>query len=161
MKMQSRDQQRRVWGRGSTCYWIPFKSQRLESSSQLQHLVNFLARADVRILDRISTASAFRIVSFDQRAAIEAAEMTRKAIREGDKKDPVVAATWAKIKFDRQIVALAKVENTTTIYSTDEDVAKHARQCSIACLGIADLPLVPAVQNLLPGAVSEPPATEE
>jgi predicted nucleic acid-binding protein len=124
-------------------------------------LSEFLARADIKLLDRINTASAFKIVSFDQRAAIEAAEMTRKAIRESDKKGPAGGATWAKIKFDRQIVAIAKVENATTIYSTDEDVAKHAKQYGIACFGIADLPLPPAMQELLPGVGSDPSTKEE
>jgi len=79
------------------------------------------------------------IVPFDERATIEAAEMTKNAIREGDKKDPAVAATWSKIKFDRQIVAIAKVEGVEAIYSTDPEVARHAKKVGIPCYGIADL----------------------
>ncbi|HEV8039027.1 MAG TPA: hypothetical protein VGP62_09200, partial [Bryobacteraceae bacterium] len=54
-----------------------------------------------------------------------------------------------KIKFDRQIVAIAKVEGADAIYSTDPDVSKHAQKVGIKCLGIADLPTAPSVQEEL------------
>jgi hypothetical protein len=100
-------------------------------------------------LDLISNSSAIRIAPFDLRAAVEAAEMTKNAMRDGDKKDPTVSATWAKIKFDRQIVAISKVEGVDVIYSTDSDVARHARSVGIECRGIADLPPAPSVQERL------------
>jgi len=114
-------------------------------------LSEFLTRVDVAILQTINATSAFQVVSFDERAAIEAAEMTKNAIRESDKKDPVVAATWSKIKFDRQIVAIGKVAGVEAIYSTDPDIVKHAEKVGLRCLGIADLPLPPTIQESLPG----------
>src|SRR6266403_114580 len=57
-------------------------------------LSEFLVRADIQILQEIQRSSGFKIVPFDERAAIEAADLTRSAIRESDKRDPVVAATW-------------------------------------------------------------------
>ncbi|HME07801.1 MAG TPA: hypothetical protein VKG25_12150, partial [Bryobacteraceae bacterium] len=118
-------------------------------------LSEFLAKADVSILEKIHATTSFVVAPFDERAAIEAAEMTKNAIREGDKKVPVVAATWSKIKFDRQIVAIAKVEGAEAIYSTDPEIAKHAKKVGLACFGIADLPMPPAVQDSLPSL--EPP----
>jgi len=110
-------------------------------------LSEFLVRADAGILEYLNNSAFFKIVPFDERAAIEAADMTKAAIRESDKKDPVVAATWAKIKFDRQIVAVAKVEGAHAIYSTDPDVCRHAQRAGIICKGIDDLPKAPDVQQ--------------
>ena len=112
-------------------------------------LSEFLTKADKSILEQINDSALVQIAPFDERAAIEAAEMTKNAIRESDKKDPVVAATWSKIKFDRQIVAIAKVANVTTIYSTDPHIAKHAQQVGIMTQTIEDLPEAPTVQQKL------------
>jgi hypothetical protein len=48
---------------------------------------------------------------------------------------------WAKVKFDRQIVAIAKVVGATVIYSDDKDVATLAKKQGIETIGVADLPL--------------------
>jgi hypothetical protein len=60
-------------------------------------------------LERLNSSAAFRIAPFDQRAAVEVAAMTRDALATGNKRGGV-QGTWAKIKYDRQIVAIAKVE---------------------------------------------------
>jgi predicted nucleic acid-binding protein len=123
-------------------------------------LSEFLAKADFSILQVLHSSAAFKIVPFDERAAIEAAQMTRDSIKESDKKDPVVGATWAKIKFDRQIVATAKVEAAEAIYSTDAEVAKHAQKAGILCYGIKDLPEAPAVQEVFPDMQGEANGTK-
>ena len=46
---------------------------------------------------------------FGTRAAVEAAAAHREAMLAGDKREGS-SASWAKVKFDRQIVAIAKVE---------------------------------------------------
>lgn len=76
--------------------------------------------------------------------------MAQKTLKssDSDKKDPVQAATWNKIKFDRQIVAVAKVEGADAIYSTDPHIVKHAQKAGISCFGIPDLPPAPSVQEL-------------
>lgn len=114
-------------------------------------LSEFLTKVDVAILEKIHATTSFMVAPFDERAAIEAAEMTKNAIRESDKRNPVVGATWSKIKFDRQIVAIAKVEGAEAIYSTDPEVEKHARKVGVPCYGITDLPIPPSVQGTLPG----------
>jgi hypothetical protein len=116
-------------------------------------LSEFLVKCDPRILQSIHKQSAFRIAPFDERAAIEAAIMTKDAIRESDKKDPVQTVTWSKIKFDRQIVAVSKVEGVDAIYSTDPHIVKHAQRAGIACFGIPDLPVAPTVQESFPEEV--------
>ena len=60
-------------------------------------------------LAQINAKAVFRTVAFDERAAVEVAAMTRKALDASDKRGGV-DGTWNKIKYDRQIVAIAKVE---------------------------------------------------
>jgi hypothetical protein len=72
-------------------------------------------RANDYLMEIINTYG-FEIASFDTRAAIEAAIAAAAAKQRGDKKGGS-KETWAKIKFDRQIVAIAKVKGATAIYS--------------------------------------------
>lgn len=76
-------------------------------------LSEFLVGCDARVLQTIHKHTSFRIVPFDERAAIEAAFMTKDAIRNSDKKDPVQAATWNKIKFDRRSSPLQRSKGQT------------------------------------------------
>ena len=48
-----------------------------------------------------------------------------EALREGDKMEG--SANWAKVKFDRQIVAIAKVEGAERIYSNDDDIRRYGK----------------------------------
>lgn len=90
---------------------------------------------------RILQANAvFRIAPFDSRAAIELAEMIEKAIKAGDKKGGM-NAPWAKVKFDRQIVAILKVEGAHAIYTDDPGVRSFAEASGMQALGLADCPL--------------------
>jgi hypothetical protein len=104
-----------------------------------------LVRAGVqetsRIVEHLNKYSVFRIESFDTRAAIEVAAMTRTALDGKGGKKGNSNATWAKVKFDRQIVAIAKVCGATKIYSDDEDVQALAKRLNISVGGLADLPL--------------------
>ena len=52
-------------------------------------------------------------------------------------------ATWAKVKFDIQIVAIAKAESVTVIYADDKDIERYAQRVKIPVLRICDLPLPP------------------
>ena len=70
-------------------------------------------------LAQINSQSVFRIVAFDERDAVEVAAMTRKSIDSSGDKRGGVDGTWNKIKYDRQIVAIAKVEGVTALYSDD------------------------------------------
>lgn len=99
-------------------------------------------QAGPEYLSLIGSKAVFRIVPFDVRAAVEVATMTRNAIRGGDKRSGGTG-TWAKIKYDRQIVAIAKVEGAMTIYSDDRDICNFGREAGLTVLRIADLPLPP------------------
>ncbi len=95
-----------------------------------------------RIVEEINKASVFEIKPFDALAAIEVAAMTRTALGEGDKKAGS-SETWAKVKYDRQIIAIAKVAQANVIYSDDLGLRAIAQKAGIAVIGLAELPLPP------------------
>lgn len=104
-------------------------------------LVRVGARASERIVEQISRHWVIKVEAFDVRAAVEVAAMTRDP---RDRPDPGDAqTTWAKLKYDRQIVAIAKVNRATTIYSDDRGVRTVAARAGIEVKGLADLPLPP------------------
>lgn len=99
------------------------------------------AAASQQIIEYLQKYAVFRIEPFDTRAAIEVATMTRDAIAKGTKRG--AAQTYAKIKYDRQIVAIARVCGADTIYSDDRDIRALAAETKIKVVGIASLPLPP------------------
>jgi hypothetical protein len=87
--------------------------------------------------------------------------MTRAALATGDKKGGS-NEPWAKVKFDRQIVAIARVLQATTIYTDDENLAATANTVGISTLGLADLPLPPeTAQGQLPFESKKSDAIDE
>ncbi len=84
----------------------------------------------------------FQILPFDSRAAIEAADLIAAIKSSKEKWD-----TWAKVKFDIQIVAIAKAEAATLIYSDDRDIENFAKRLNIRVMRICDLPLPPAEKD--------------
>lgn len=103
--------------------------------------------AGANYLARIRKSGWFRIESFDERAAVEVAEMTKAAIDRGDKKDGSTA-TWAKVKYDRQIVAIAKVNSASAIYSDDINLTSFARRSGLRVISVADLNVPDAAAQL-------------
>jgi hypothetical protein len=104
-------------------------------------LVRAGAAASQQIVETLSKVAVFSIESFDTRAAIEMAAMSRAAIDNGNKRGTSSSAIWAKVKFDRQIVAIAKVCRATRIYSDDGDIRSIAKTTNIPVSGLGDLPL--------------------
>ena len=99
-------------------------------------------------LEVLNNTSRFRIVPFDQRAAIELAAIVRdgpstEALRVG------TGSTRASLKFDRQIVAIARVEDETAIYSDDADMGKLGESFDLNVIRTYDLPLPPGEQTQL------------
>lgn len=107
-------------------------------------LAEVLVRAGTarnQYLTALTTNHAFRPASFDERAAVELSMIldgdARSKKKLGDKQ------TWAKLKFDRQIIAIAKVHKVTMIYSDDTDLAKCARNNGLDVTHTWQLPLPP------------------
>lgn len=104
-------------------------------------LVHAGPSASQEIVEALNRLADFRVESFDARAAVEVAAMARGSLRETGKKRGKAIGPWQKIKYDRQIVAIAKVTQATTIYSDDGDIRKIAHAAEIPVEGLADLPV--------------------
>lgn len=100
-------------------------------------------------LTLIRRKSVFEIAGFDDPEAIELVEHCLKT-GNGKRLRPNRPETWAKLKYDRQIAAIAVTRRVDCIYSTDEDLRKYAQQLKKAYCGLADLPLPPPTQEPLP-----------
>jgi len=115
----------------------------------LSEVLVHAGKAGPEYMNRLKQSSAFEIKSFDDRAAVEVALVIREAIKRGDKRSGV-DETWAKVKFDRQIVAIAKVNGASTIYSDDRGVKEFAKQAEITAIGLNELPLPTPVPAQMP-----------
>lgn len=111
-------------------------------------LTELMTRAPEAVSDALASIRAVRAIqtaAFDELAALECAVMLRakwKSARERSR---------AKVKFDHQIVSIAKVRGAEMLLTDDEDVAKLARRVGIRVLGIWDLPPPPRpAQHPLP-----------
>ena len=93
-------------------------------------------------LELLNDTRCFRIEPFDQRAAVELATMTQNAIAAGDLRAGT-DATRARLKFDRQIIAIALTRGETTVYSDDDDVAKLGRPLGLEVIPSHALPKRP------------------
>ena len=63
-------------------------------------------------------------------------------MRLGDKKEG--SLNWSKVKFDRQIVAIARVEGAELIYSNDNDIKRLGASDGIEVIMLDALELPPA-----------------
>jgi hypothetical protein len=83
----------------------------------------------------------FRVESFDAAAAVELGIRTAKAIAEGDKREGLADAPWTKIKFDRQIVAIAVMAQASEIISDDPHLKAIGDRWGIKVTSIEELPI--------------------
>lgn len=112
-------------------------------------LVGFSGASDAPI--RILTSEkAFRVADFDIKAAIEAARMQSDRTEVG-RLQKATERNRHQMKFDLQIVAIAKAEDVHTIYSDDKGMPRIAGE-NIQVTPLARLPLPPEPpQKDLPG----------
>lgn len=80
----------------------------------------------------------FDVMPFGVKAAIEASELI--AMLAAETKQP--AEQWARVKFDIQIVAMAKAEDSLTmLYADDIGVVNNAKRLKIPVTRVHELPL--------------------
>ena len=92
-------------------------------------------------IERFFNSRNFELKPFDIKAAIELSELSDPDLQSGRKLDD--KTTWAKVKFDRQIVAIAKANGADRIYTDDGSLAKCAQKNGIAATMTWDIPLPP------------------
>jgi predicted nucleic acid-binding protein len=110
-------------------------------------LSEFYVKADPDVVANFKGKSAFIIASFDEKAALECSISVADAIRSRSKKTAQPDAPWQKIKFDHQIVAIAKCNGATTIYSEDGGLRRFAEVLGLKALSTDDLPEDPATMQ--------------
>ena len=108
----------------------------------LAEVLTHAERAGADYFTKINRSSAFKIEPFEIRASIELARMTAAAIQKGDKKGGV-RAPWNKVKYDRQIVAIAKICGVSMIYSDDGNLKTFATAQGISVTTVGQLQLPP------------------
>lgn len=118
----------------------------------LTELMVRAGKAREEIHQKLSGTSAFQIIPFDSRAAMECALLLEEALDAGGKRQ----LTKSKIKFDWQIVAIAASHDATVIYSDDGDIARYGKRANLDVIKTDDLPL-PA--SALQGSLELPPRT--
>ena len=90
----------------------------------------------------------FKVGDFNQRAAIELAYLEDSDLNSGRLLNDT--ETKAKVKFDRQIIAIAKVHESTTIYTGDNKLASVAKRNGLDVVMVWEIPLPPeAAQKTL------------
>ena len=114
--------------------------------------------AGPRYLEIIARSKYFRVAEFGERAAVEAAAMTREAMEKGGFRGEVPEADRSKVKFDRQIVAIARVVGASTIYTNDDQLGRHAKSAGIEAVNLGQLPEPPVIPQM--AFDLEPPETE-
>lgn len=114
---------------------------------ELSEILVHAGHAGPSWLNSMTGHSAFKIAPFNELAAVELAAINAKAIRSGDKRNGI-SDPWAKVKFDRQIVAIAKVAHASIVYSDDDNLLKHAVSEGLSARRTRDLPLPPTAAQI-------------
>jgi predicted nucleic acid-binding protein len=96
-------------------------------------------------LSRLGDKRNILVKPFDEKAAIELAAIETEDRKVAGKRG-ASSSPWTKVRFDRQIVAIAKTNGAKRIYSDDEDLMKYAARAGIEVVRTWDLPLPAAKQ---------------
>lgn len=97
-------------------------------------------------LENFTNSKSFQVANFDIRAAVECAE-----IEDGDTGSAKLLSdnqTKAKVKFDRQIIAIAKVNRVSALYTGDNSLAAIAKANGLKVVMTWELPLPPEDSQL-------------
>ncbi len=129
-------------------------------------LGEFLVKVDPaqagEYISQIQRIRGCHLAPFSVRACIEFADVQRAVLNDRRQKRRQDVETRAKAKFDQQIVAIAKSEGVTSIYSDDEGLGKFAARFSLTRIGVAELTLPPkSMQGVLHLEPPEPDRTPE
>lgn len=104
-------------------------------------LAEYLVRGGEDKNERLAiftSSKAYQVVPFDTRAAVECS-----LIEDGDSSAKVLAeeASKTKVKFDRQVISIAKSTGSHTIYTGDMRLANVAKRNGLSVVMTWELPL--------------------
>ena len=107
-------------------------------------------------LEMVTSSRRVSVAPFDSKGAVELAILNRDIFSKHDKSSG--AEPWQKVKFDRQIIAICRVEGVTELYTDDHNLGRRAVLCGIAAIRTADLPIPSAdAQAVLPFDADDAP----
>lgn len=112
------------------------------------------------LLAAMSGQARFKIQPFDIRAAYETAAMTQEAIAK-DSKRHATGEPWQKVKFDRQIIAIARVASASLILADDKSLVSFAREIGCHAKSTWELDEPPAPPVTLITMMESTPTSEE
>jgi hypothetical protein len=91
------------------------------------------------IVQKINDKAQILVAPFDTKAAIELASLHLEIEAATGSKKGTSLDPWQKIKIDRQIVSIAKVNQSDTIYSDDVGLCKFAKSVGLNAISSWDL----------------------
>lgn len=110
----------------------------------------FLVRTDeatTPLLQAFERKRSVRLLPFDKRCAHECALLDRAALASRNKRAGSTDA-WQKVKIDRQIIAIARVNGVTRLISEDGNLKGLAARVGIEATAVDDLPIPDAAKQL-------------
>jgi hypothetical protein len=107
-------------------------------------------KAKERIIKELAKSSKFMLAPFDHLAAFELALMSDAAFTTKDKRAGATE-TWVKVKYDRQIVAITKVNAGTAIYSDDSHMRALGEREGLKVVAVSDIKI--------PKPLEQPPSS--
>ena len=114
-------------------------------------LSEFMVRTDdatSEVIESLRKKPYLKILPFDEASATEAAIILKTAMNDKGHKRGDSQSSWQKVKFDRQILAIAKTNRATEIYSDDENLIKEALRIGLVTKKVSELPM-PQVQTTI------------
>ncbi len=97
-------------------------------------------------VEKIVSSKNFEVAPFGIKAAIELSMLADPDLKSARKLDP--NATKAKLKFDRQVIAIAKASGAVRVYTDDTGLAACAQNNGIAATLTWEIPLPPEPPQL-------------
>ncbi|WP_272658722.1 MULTISPECIES: type II toxin-antitoxin system VapC family toxin [unclassified Providencia] len=91
----------------------------------------------------ISSMNCFEILPFEELASVECSMLPSKQEFKQFIKQINSNETANKVRFDRQIIAIAKANGITEIWSSDGEVIKKGREVGIDVKSISDIQPIP------------------
>ena len=107
-------------------------------------IAEFLVKAGpcrAQYVDRFQNSRHFAIGDFNILSAVELSMLVDPDLNSLKAMDAILSK--AKIRFDRQIIAIAKVEGATRLYADDRGLAHFAERNGFEIVLSADLPWPP------------------